>query len=108
MNLGGEESLLDEQIHGYNDGFVVTAPVDELWVNPWGLAGVAGNVWEVTTSDTCANSFRYWFGGAWTTGRKDYFTNYIFASKMEINPNSRENKRRQKSHDGGFRLVISP
>ncbi len=50
VNYSGEESLLNEKIEGYRDAFIVSAPVDDLWINPLGLAGVGGNVWEVTSN----------------------------------------------------------
>lgn len=38
-----------DTIEGYDDGFVVTAPVQESGVNEWGLYGLGGNVREWTT-----------------------------------------------------------
>lgn len=52
-------------ITGYDDGFEVTAPVEKLWVNPWGLAGVGGNVWEACASDADSGSFGSYRGGSW-------------------------------------------
>ncbi len=69
-NYHGREGAGEwEKIPGYNDGFPVTAPVDELWKNPWGLAGVGGNVWEVCASDSTGESFETWRGASWHNNR---------------------------------------
>ncbi len=56
---------------GYNDGFAVTADVNRLWVNPWGLAGVGGNVWEICESDSTPGSFGAWRGASWNDYSRD-------------------------------------
>ncbi len=57
--------VLSRGIPGYNDGHPVTAPVDELWANPWGLHGVGGNVWEACASGSDGEIFGDWKGASW-------------------------------------------
>ncbi len=64
-NYSGQESAWGDKIPGYNDGFPVTAPVDKLWANPWGLHGVGGNVWEACACDSDGRSFGAWRGASW-------------------------------------------
>jgi len=51
----------------------VTPPVDALWENPWGLKGVGGNVWEMT-SKTAGGDFRAGLGASWDNGRRDHLS----------------------------------
>ncbi len=57
-------------IRGYGDGFAVTAPVEALWENPWGLKGVGGNVEEMT-SQTAGGDFDAWRGASWGHYNRD-------------------------------------
>jgi len=89
------------RIKGYNDGYPVTAQVDELCENPWGLKGVGGNVWEA-----CADAYKSasgWHltlrGASWSNFRYDYlrckrqFT--LWGGNGTYN-------------NAGFRLVLAP
>ena len=84
-------------IQGYDDGHAVTGPVDELWINRWGLAGVGGNAWEACASDSTGESFGAWKGAAWTGS---------FPTGLRC---SRKLTRREGDPYGsrGFRLVLS-
>ncbi len=106
LNFNGEEGVVENRIIEYRDEFIVSAPVDDLWVNPWGLAGVAGNVWQATSRRGDDAQLRTWRGGAWTTGTDTTFSR----GQHEKFGIGREHRRfeEQKSHDGGFRLVLAP
>ncbi len=88
------------RLNGYNDGFPVTAPVDELWENPWGLKGVGGNVWEA-----CADAYKSvsgwrktWRSASWSNFREDYLRcRRRFSHRGNISYNN-----------AGFRLVLAP
>ena len=60
------EKLPDLQfISGYEDGFPVTALVEDSGENPWGLFGAGGNVWETTSKVAGGAEFGGWHGGGW-------------------------------------------
>ncbi len=84
-------------IAGYNDGHAVSAPVDELWVNHWGLVGVGGNVQEVCASDSTGESFGAWRDADWSVSSQD---NLRCSWRIGIDDNYR-------GIDAGFRLVLS-
>ena len=58
-------------IAGYNDGFLVTCPVEKSGKNDWGLYGVGGNVWECTVKSSSDLSFDDWRGASWGNGFPD-------------------------------------
>ena len=84
------------KISRYNDGFPVTAQVDRLWRNPWGLYGVGGNVWEVTTK-TPGGAFDAWRGASWVVDIRDGLR---CAYRDDRNASSR-------GGSNGFRLLLS-
>ncbi len=50
---------------GYYDGYAVSCPVEQCWMNEWGLYGVGGNLWEPCVSDDYHDRPVAWRGGAW-------------------------------------------
>ncbi len=89
LNLAG--------IYEYRDGHAVSAPVDELWVNPWGLYGVGGNVWEACAGDSTGGAFGGWRGGSWQV----YYQSGLRVSSRAVYDGFIRN------YNCGFRLVLS-
>lgn len=91
-----QRANLEQPVPGYNDGFAVTAPVNALWANPWGLHGVGGNVWETCASDSSGQTFGAWRGAGWdSTGRETLrcATRYPFSGEA-------------RTYNTGFRLLL--
>ena len=88
----------DLHIEGYEDGHAATAPVEELWANPWGLRGVGGNVWEACAEDSSGESFGAWRGGSW---HGPYQTDSLRIAHRAAT------RAGYRSNVGGFRLVLS-
>jgi len=96
-NYHGQEGVgSGGKISGYRDDFPVTCKVEQSWVNPWGLYGVGGNVWECTTV-TPNGAFDAWRGASGLSNgqgdlrcssRNAYFASFRF-------------------NFSGFRLVLS-
>jgi formylglycine-generating enzyme required for sulfatase activity len=85
----------------YTDGHPVSAPVNEDWVNPWGLYGVGGNVWEACALDRTGQLFGAWRGASWKTGARVFLKcayRKCWIDKFWSN---------FKRDDHGFRLVLS-
>lgn len=85
-------------IKGYVDGYSVSCPVDRSGVNPLGLFGLGGNVWECCASDATGESFGAWCGGSWTS----YDPSFIRCACRESHDGG---SLRDNSH--GFRLVMT-
>lgn len=85
-------------IPDYNDGFVVTAPVEFSGENNWGIFGAGGNVWETTSKEPGGNTFGGWHGGGWNDHlparlKSDTFYGFLGNARGAVN---------------GFRLVLAP
>ncbi len=85
-----------QSIPEYQDGFAVTAPVEESGENAWGLFGAGGNVWETTSVAAGGATFGGWQGGGWddhlqTRLKCDVLYGYIGNARGAVN---------------GFRLVL--
>jgi formylglycine-generating enzyme required for sulfatase activity len=50
---------------GYDDGYVVSCPVEKSGRNEWGIYGVGGNVWEVCSMDVTGSEYAGSRGAAW-------------------------------------------
>ena len=93
----GKSGNYSDRISGYSSGYGVTAPVDELWKNPWGLYGVGGNVWEACASDSSGGSYGAWRGASW---RADDQVSLRCSFRLDIGGSYRFSSL-------GFRLVLS-
>jgi formylglycine-generating enzyme required for sulfatase activity len=73
-NYCGQESKgkFGTFIADYNDGFLVSCPVEKSGVNPWKLYGVGGNVGECCAADVSGMTFGAWRGGSWYCVRSCY------------------------------------
>ena len=93
----GKSGNYSDRISGYSSGYGVTAPVDELWKNPWGLYGVGGNVWEACASDSSGGSFGAWRGASWVSINQ---VSLRCSSRIGLGGSTRFS-------NYGFRLVLS-
>lgn len=91
----GRSGNYSDSIIGYSSGHPVTAPVDELWLNPRGLSGAGGNVWEMTTK-TAGGDFDAWRGGSWRP-----------SSMASLQCSYRSPREGSVRDDSGFRLLLS-
>jgi serine/threonine protein kinase/formylglycine-generating enzyme required for sulfatase activity len=73
-NYCGQESKgqFGTYIAEYNDGYLVSCPVEKSGVNAWKLHGVGGNVWECCAADVSGTTFGAWRGGSWYCVRSCY------------------------------------
>jgi formylglycine-generating enzyme required for sulfatase activity len=68
-NHHGQESIgRSDKIEGFKDEFVGSCDVEKSGVNPWGLYGVGGNVWEGCSWQGDYREAGAWHGGSWDTG----------------------------------------
>lgn len=87
-------------IEGYDDGYVVTAPVRKSGMNELGIYGLAGNVWEWTMDwlDTEKQTLKIRKGGSWD-----------FDTRESLRITSRGLDRPDARYDTiGFRVVVAP
>lgn len=98
-NYHDQTAERETQVKGidyYDDGYVLTCPVEASGVNSWGLSGIGGNVFEACSSDTSSDVFGAWRGGSFQYGS---------AEGLRIDFQGQIGGR---SNQGGFRLVIAP
>lgn len=80
----------------YEDGFLVTAPVDDAGRNDFGLYGIGGNVWEWT--EELRNGEPIATGASWRT--RDPVAMLVNSARREATG------RRSGFDDIGFRLIL--
>lgn len=61
----GRRLGIPNAISGYDDGHAAASPVEQSGRNDWGLYGVGGNVWEMTTKDGQPDLHRAWYGASY-------------------------------------------
>jgi alpha-L-fucosidase len=86
------------RINKYQDDFPVTAQVEKLWRNPWGLHGVGGNVWEWTEEEEEAGRSYMTRGASWNNS---HFSNLPCDFRNGFHASIRQNFI-------GFRLFLRP
>lgn len=106
-NYRGEEGLGwlyrmfegSRAIAGHNDGFIVTAPVEQSGQNAWGLYGTGGNAWEWCSNwlDS-ARRYKVLRGGGWNNYEQQFL-------RLDHRGYARPE---QKNSMVGFRLVLAP
>jgi tetratricopeptide (TPR) repeat protein len=82
-------------IEGYNDGYVLTCPVQHSGKNEWGLYGVGGNVMELTSE------FKH---DAWAARGGSWFCKRRFELRCLARDGSPEESRADLT---GFRLLLA-
>ncbi len=85
-------------ITGYDDGNAVTAPVEQSWMNEWGLYGVGGNVWEVCATDSTGEFRSAWRGASW----RQNLSGWLECSNRVAHFGT------LREGEYGFRLVLAP
>lgn len=87
-------------ISGYDDGYAVTAPVENSGMNEIGIFGLAGNVWEWTRDwqDGATPVYKIRKGGSWDFDEQD-----------SLRIDARGLDRPEARYDTiGFRVVVAP
>lgn len=87
-------------ISGYDDGYAVTAPVENSGMNELGIFGLGGNVWEWTGDwfDSATKEYKIRKGGSWD-----------FDEQSSLSLNARGVDRAAARYDTiGFRVVVAP
>lgn len=85
-----------------DDGFAVSCLVDQSGVNDWGLYGVGGNVWEITSEVWRTGPFGHCArGGCWLTGND---RNMRCETRLPVRPTDTSTWRASV----GFRLILAP
>lgn len=87
-------------IEGYNDGYAVTAPVENTGMNELGVFGLAGNVWEWTLEWRNASNqmFKVRKGGSWDFDPQE-------SLEIAVRGYDRPDARYETI---GFRIVVAP
>jgi formylglycine-generating enzyme required for sulfatase activity len=103
LDQAAERVLKFKGLPGYDDGHAVTAPVDDLPANPWGLHGVGGNVWEACATDSTGETYGKWRGAAWVIADEKFMRcDWAYSDAEYGKPGSKLNRKH------GIRLVLSP
>jgi formylglycine-generating enzyme required for sulfatase activity len=93
-------------IADYDDGHVLTAPVEESGSNSIGLFGIGGNVWEWTLQERKGR--RVVRGASWLTGgpEKAWWVTADSSEQMRIDYDGFAVDPSFKSSTIGFRIVL--
>jgi formylglycine-generating enzyme required for sulfatase activity len=97
-NFGNQEVFPSTwKLEGYADEFPVTCEVEKSGENEWGIAGMAGNVWEWTSD--LKDDKRAVLGGDWTSTTKATLIVAVTSAYAPMN---------DPFDNIGFRIFLAP